>query len=134
MNPVFVLDLAFVVPLAMVAAIRLLRHQLGGAWQAVALLVFLAILSTSILLMTVSMATDKQPLELPLVAVFLGVIAVSSVLAAFALRTRVPPPRRMSPLGLSLDETSSAGPSSMVPPGSGPSALPAVPLRARLGE
>jgi hypothetical protein len=91
MNPPYVLDLGFVIPIAVLAAVRLLRRQVGGAWLAVSLLVFLPLLSVSVLLMTVLMAIDGQPLQLPLVAVFVAVIAVSTALAWLALQTRQQP-------------------------------------------
>jgi len=88
MNPPYVLDLGFVIPIAVLAAVRLLRRQAGGAWLAVSLLVFLPVLSLSVLLMTVYMAIDGQPLQLPLVAVFGLVIALSAAFAWLALRAR----------------------------------------------
>jgi hypothetical protein len=88
MNPPYVLDLGFVIPIAVLAAIRLLRRQVGGAWLAVSLLVFLPVLSLSVLLMTIYMSIDGQALQLPLVAVFGLVIALSTVLAWIALQAR----------------------------------------------
>jgi hypothetical protein len=88
MSPPYVLDLGFVIPLAVLAAVRLLRRQVGGAWLAVSLLVLLPMLSVSVLLMTVFMAIDGQALQLPLVAVFGAVIAVSTALAWLALQAR----------------------------------------------
>jgi hypothetical protein len=88
MNPPYVLDLGFVIPIAVLAATRLLRRQVGGAWLALSLLVFLPVLSVSVLLMTVFMAIDGQPLQLPLVAVFLLVVGVSAALAWRALQAR----------------------------------------------
>jgi hypothetical protein len=88
MNPPYVLDLGFVIPLSVLASVRLLRHQVGGAWLAVSLLVFLPVLSVSVLMMTVFMAIDGQPLQLPLVVVFVVVIAASTTLAWLALKPR----------------------------------------------
>lgn len=97
MNPPYVLDLGFVIPIAVLAAIRLLRRQIGGAWLALSLLVFLPTLSVSVLLMTIFMAIEGQPLQLPLVAVFVAVMAVSTALAWLALQTRpLPSPRGMT--------------------------------------
>ncbi len=101
MNPPYVLDLGFVIPIAVLAAIRLLRRQVGGAWLAVSLLVFLPLLSLSVLLMTVLMAIDGQPLQLPLVAVFVVVIAVSTALAWLALHIRQQP--SPSPMTTSIE-------------------------------
>src|ERR1700681_3983645 len=94
MNPPYVLDLGFVIPIAVLAAVRLLWRQVGGAWLAVSVLVFLPVLSLSVLLMTVFMAIDGQALQLPLVAVFGAVIAVSTALAWLALRNRPQPSPR----------------------------------------
>jgi hypothetical protein len=88
MDPVYVLDLGFAIPLALLAAVRLLRNQPGGAWLAVAFLVFVPLLSISALLMSVFMAIDGQALELPLVAIFGVAMLVSAVLAWYALRTK----------------------------------------------
>jgi hypothetical protein len=88
MSPPYVLDLGFVIPVSVFTAVRLLRGQVGGAWLAVSLLVFLPVLSVSVLLMTVFMAADGQALQLPLVAVFGVVAAASTALALLALRTR----------------------------------------------
>jgi hypothetical protein len=88
MNPVYVLDLGFVIPLVMLGALRLLRGQPGGARLAVPFLIFLPLLSISILLMTVFMAIDGQPLVIPLLVVFVAALAMSAALAWVALRTR----------------------------------------------
>lgn len=88
MDPVYVLDLGFAIPVALLAGVRLLRNRPGGAWLAVAFLVFLPLLSISALLMTVFMAIDGQTLALPLVAIFGVALLVSAVLAWLALRTR----------------------------------------------
>ena len=88
MDPVYVLDLGFAIPVALLASVRLLRNRSGGAWLAVAFLVFLRLLSISALLMTVFMAIDGQALALPLVAIFGVALLVSAVLAWLALRTR----------------------------------------------
>jgi len=102
MSPPYVLDLGFVIPLSVLTAVRLLRRQVGGAWLAVSLLVFLPMLSTSVLLMTVYMAIDGQALQLPLVAVFGVVTAVSTALAVLALQTR----SQASPSGTTHTEVS----------------------------
>ena len=91
MNPVYVLDLGFVVPLVVLGGLRLLRGKPGGARLAVPFLVFLSLLSISVLLMTVFMAIDGQPLSMPLVAIFGVALAVSAGLAWIALRTRRQP-------------------------------------------
>jgi hypothetical protein len=88
MNPVYVLDLGFVVPLVMVGALRLLGGKSGGVRLAIPFLILLPLLSISVLLMTVFMTIDGQPLVIPLVAVFVVALAVSAALAWVALRTR----------------------------------------------
>jgi hypothetical protein len=87
MNPVYVLDLAFVVPAVVLGGVRLLRGKRGGARVAVPFLIFLPLLSTSVLLMTVFMAIDGQPLAMPLIVLFGVVLAVSTALAWVGLRT-----------------------------------------------
>jgi hypothetical protein len=91
MNPVYVLDLGFVVPLVVLGGLRLLRGKPGGARLAVPFLIFLPLLSISVLLMTVFMAVDGQPLSMPLMAVFVAALAISAALAWIALRTRQRP-------------------------------------------
>ena len=88
MNPVYVLDLGFVVPLAVLGGLRLLRRKPGGARLVVPFLVFLPLLSISVLLMTVFMAIDGQPLAMPLIAIFGVALALSAALAWTALRAR----------------------------------------------
>jgi hypothetical protein len=88
MNPVYVLDLGFVVPFVVLGAWRVLRGKPGGARLAIPFLVFLPLLSISVLLMTVFMTIDGQPLVMPLVVVFIVAMAASAALAWVALRTR----------------------------------------------
>ena len=88
MNPPYVLDLGFVIPVAVLGALRLLRRKPGGGRIAVPILVFVSLLSISVLLMTVFMAVDGQPLAMPLIAVFVVALAASAALAWVALRTR----------------------------------------------
>ena len=91
MNPVYVLDLGFVVPLVVLSGLRLFRGKPGGARYAVPFLVFLPLLSISVLLMTVFMAIDGQPLAIPLMVVFVVALAISTALAWVGLRTRPQP-------------------------------------------
>jgi hypothetical protein len=88
MNPVYVLDLGFVIPVVVVAALRLVRAKPGGARYAVPFLIFLPLLSTSVLLMTVFMAFDGQPLVMPMLVVFVAALAASTALACAVLRAR----------------------------------------------
>lgn len=110
MNPPYVLDLAFVIPLSVLAALRLLRGRTGGAWLSVSLVVFIALLSLSVLLMTVYMAFDGQPLQWPLVLVFVIVAAASAALAWLALRSgRAEVPKDRVSTKLRGGSTSSSG-------------------------
>jgi hypothetical protein len=88
MNPVYVLDLGFVVPLVVLSGWRLLRGKPGGARLTIPFLVFLPLLSISVLLMTVFMAIDGQPLAMPLMVVFVVALVASTALAGVALRPR----------------------------------------------
>ena len=88
MNPPYVLDLGFVIPIAVLGASRLLHGKPGGGRLVVPFLIFVPLLSISVLLMTVFMAIDGQPLVLPLIVVFFVALAVSVALAWVALRTR----------------------------------------------
>ena len=91
MNPPYVLDLGFVVPVVVLGGLRLVRRKPGGARFAVPFLIFLPLLSISVLLMTVGMAIDGQPLVMPLMVVFVVALAISAALAWVALRTRWQP-------------------------------------------
>jgi hypothetical protein len=91
MNPVYVLDLGFVVPIVVLGGSRLLRGKSGGGRIAVPFLVFLPLLSISVLLMTIFMAIDGQPLSMPLMAVFVVALGFSAALACVALGTRRQP-------------------------------------------
>jgi hypothetical protein len=91
MNPVYVLDLGFVVPMVVWGGLRLFRGKPGGARLAVPFLIFLPLLSISILLMTAFMAIDGQPLVMPLIVVFVVALAASAALAWVALRSRRQP-------------------------------------------
>jgi hypothetical protein len=88
MNPVYVLDLGFVLPLMGLASVRLLARRPAGVRLAVPLLVFLPLLALSILAMAVSGAADRQALEPVVLAIFAAVALVSTALAWFALDPR----------------------------------------------
>jgi hypothetical protein len=96
MNPPYVLDLGIVIPIAVLGALRLLRSKPGSGRLVVPFLVFLPLLSISVLLMTLFMAFDGQPLVMPLIVVFVVALAVSAALAWVALRTRGNPVQRRS--------------------------------------
>jgi hypothetical protein len=85
MNPVYVLDLGFVLPLAAIGAVRVWRNVPGGARISIPFLVFAALLALSILLMAASAALSGQPLAVPMIAIFTSMLAISTALAARAL-------------------------------------------------
>jgi hypothetical protein len=87
MNPVYVLDLGFVVPLLLLTGSRLLRRRPGGARLAVALLTFVPLLAVSILAMAIGQAMAGQALQVPMVAAFVLVLALVGPLAWLALRS-----------------------------------------------
>jgi hypothetical protein len=90
MSPPYVLDFAFVIPIALLGAFRLIRSKPGAGLVALPFLIFVSLLSISVLLMTIFMAIDGQPLVMPLIVVFAVALAVSATLAWVALRTRPP--------------------------------------------
>jgi hypothetical protein len=87
-NPVWVLDLGFVLPLMAVAAWRLAVRLQGAARLAVPLLVFMALLGVTILSMAAWMAADGQVVEPVMPAIFVVETVVSGSLAARALAGR----------------------------------------------
>jgi hypothetical protein len=88
MNPYFVLDLGFLLPLMALAGVRLLTSHPGGMRLAVPLLVFAPLMALSILLTIVFGAADGQALE-PSVLVMFGVVTVlGATLAGLALDPR----------------------------------------------
>lgn len=89
-SPIYVLDLAFVLPLCVLTGLRLLRHRPGAARFAVPLLVFTPLLSLGVLSITAFAAVDGQPLEAVQVAIFVVTTVVGAALAFTAL---VPRPR-----------------------------------------
>jgi hypothetical protein len=86
MNPVYVLDLGFVLPLALMTAVGLTRRRPSAERIAVSFVVFVALLAMSILLMAGSSSLAGQPLQTPMLLLFVTVLAVSTALAALALR------------------------------------------------
>lgn len=85
MNPIWVLDLGFVLPLMVLTAVRLLRHRARGARAAVPLLVFMPLLGVTILAMAVSSALDGQPLDLFMPTLFIVIVLSGAGLAWLAL-------------------------------------------------
>ncbi len=86
MNPVYVLDLGFVLPLAVLAAVRLMQHGPEGCRIAGPLLVFIPLLALSILVMGLFQVIAGQEVAVPLMAIFVLAAVVSTSLAWLALR------------------------------------------------
>jgi hypothetical protein len=87
MNPVFVLDLGFVLPLVGLAGVRLLAGRRGGVRLAVPLLVFLPLLALTIVAIAVSGATDGQAFEPVVVVIFAAVALMSTGLGLARARS-----------------------------------------------
>jgi hypothetical protein len=87
-SPIYVLDLAFLLPLCAVTGIRLLANRPGAARLAVPLLVFTPLLSLGVLSISVFAALDGQPLEAVQVAIFVATTAIGVGLALWALVPR----------------------------------------------
>jgi hypothetical protein len=81
MNPVWVLDLGFMLPLVGLGGVRVLRRRPYGVPIAIAVLVFMASLSVTILALTVAMAVAGQALDLTLITIFGTMLVLSTVLA-----------------------------------------------------
>ena len=88
MNPVWVLDLGFVLPLALLTSVRLVRRRPGAERVAVSFMVFDALLAVSILLMAISSALAGQTIAAPMIAIFLVLLVVSAILVWQALGLR----------------------------------------------
>ena len=96
MNPVWVLDLGFVLPLFAIGGIGMLRRRSYAVPVAMAVLVFMALLSITVLSMAVAMALAGQTLDLALLAIFGIVLVVSTMLAGAWLRLPRPADRRQT--------------------------------------
>jgi hypothetical protein len=88
-SPIYVLDLAFVLPLCALCGFRLLR---GGTATALVmpLLVFAALLSSGILAISVFASIDGQPLDRVQVGIFVLVTLLGGVLAWLGLTPGAP--------------------------------------------
>ena len=82
MNPVWVEDLGFALPLMGLGGVWLFMRRKGGVEIALAMLVFMPLLAVTILSMAASMAISGQTLDMALVGIF-GTLAVVST--AFAV-------------------------------------------------
>ncbi|HET9782828.1 MAG TPA: hypothetical protein VFR33_13735 [Candidatus Dormibacteraeota bacterium] len=96
MNPVWVLDLGFVLPLFAIGGVGMLRRRPYAIPVAMAVLVFMALLSITVLCMAVAMAVAGQTLDVALLAIFGIVLVVSTVLAAAWFRPPRPAERRQA--------------------------------------
>lgn len=88
MNPVWVLDLGLVLPLMVVAAVRLLTRRRGGIRLAVPLLVFQPLLALAIVAVGLAGAADGQAFDPSLLVIFGTLALVSTALAWLALDPR----------------------------------------------
>jgi hypothetical protein len=111
MNPVWVVDLGFVLPLMALTGIQLLTRARGGAGIAISLLVFMSLLGLSILAMAVSTALGGQPVDPFMPALFVAIVLASTTLAWRALapeRSRAgegsdPPLGRLAKVAIGLE-------------------------------
>ena len=87
-NPVYVLDLAFALPLLALAGISHLRRARGSGAMAVAMLVWTAVMGLSILAIFGFDAAAGQPVEPVVVAVIGAITGTAAVLALTGLLPR----------------------------------------------
>jgi hypothetical protein len=80
-NPVYVLDLAFALPLLALAGVRLLRRARAAAAMAVATLVWTAVMGLSVLAIFGFDAAAAQPVDPVVVAVIVGITGTAVALA-----------------------------------------------------
>jgi hypothetical protein len=99
-NPIYVLDLAFLLPLCALTGVRLLTHRPGAARLAVPLLVFAPLLSLGVLSISAFAAADGQPLEVVQAAIFVVTTVVGAALAFTALVPRTRHSASSSPDGV----------------------------------
>jgi hypothetical protein len=87
-SPIYVLDLAFLIPLSAVTGIRLLTGRPGALRYAVPLLVFIPVLTLGVLSITVFAALDGQPFDFVQAGIFVVTTVVAGLLAWLALNRR----------------------------------------------
>jgi hypothetical protein len=87
-SPIYVLDLAFALPLAVVTARRLLTGRRGGVRLAVPYLVFAALLASGIVVMSLVAGGNGETVDVFQVALFGVMTLVSGTLGAIALDPR----------------------------------------------
>jgi len=84
-NPVYVLDLAFALPLLAIAGVRLLRGAVGARAMAVAALAWTAVMGLSVIAIFGFDAAAGQPVEPTVVAIIAAITGVAATLAAVGL-------------------------------------------------
>ena len=89
-SPIYVLDLAFLIPLSAVTGIRLLTGRPGALRYAVPLLVFIPILTLGVLSISLFAALDDQPFDF----VVAGIVVVTTVLGGLLAWLALDPRRR----------------------------------------
>ena len=87
-SPIYVLDLAFLLPLCALTGVRLLTNRTTAARLAVPLLVFTPLLSVGILSISAFAAVNGQPLEAVQVGIFVAATLIGAALALTALVPR----------------------------------------------
>jgi hypothetical protein len=92
-SPIYVLDLAFLIPLSAVTGIRLLTGRPGALRYAVPLLVFIPILTLGVLSISLFAALDGQPFDFVVAGIFVVTTVLGGLLAWLALD-----PRRRRPI------------------------------------
>jgi len=85
-SPLYVLDLAFVLPLTLLAAVRLAQDRAGGLRIAAPLLVFIPLLAAGILVMTIAAVCDGQRVDTFQVGLFAAMTAIATALGVGTLR------------------------------------------------
>jgi hypothetical protein len=83
-NPVYALDLAFFLPLCVIAGVGLLRGDAAAAW-ALPMLIWASLMGAGIVGGFVLMAVAGEAIAIPVAVVITGLSVVSAVLAAAAV-------------------------------------------------
>jgi hypothetical protein len=87
-SPIYVLDLAFLIPLSAVTGIRLLTGRRGALRYAVPLLVFIPVLTLGVLSITVFAVLGGQPFDFVQPGIFVVTTVLGGLLAWLALDPR----------------------------------------------
>ncbi len=89
-NPIYVLDLGFVLPVCTLTGIRLMLNREGGVRFVVPLLIFIPLLSAGVLSITAFAVLDGQPFAVVEAAIFVVTTVVAAALAWLTLNPRTP--------------------------------------------